>query len=132
MNREQLFRRCERDGCENVLTGRQRMWCSDNCRKRVWDSENRLTCIDCREPLGVGVHRQVGTPAERCVTCERKRRNDGLTERVEFVARLYNESKTTPEIRQALGWTGHPGRLINEARQRGLIGYRNRGYGEAA
>lgn len=29
------MRLCKREGCNNELTGKQRLWCSDACRKRV-------------------------------------------------------------------------------------------------
>lgn len=118
--------------CGADLPARRRKWCSEDCRKRAWDRANRLTCVDCGGQLAVGVHKDINNPAERCASCDQQRRHDELAARAEMVARLYNEGKSYKEIALALGWSGHPSRLVREARRRGLIGYRNRVYGRVA
>ncbi len=40
-----MTRRCQGPGCTNELTGRQRRWCSDACRKRAARLKGRVRVI---------------------------------------------------------------------------------------
>lgn len=74
-----------------------------------------------------------GWPDERCWSCEAKRRHERGEERIQQIAEMYRQGLSMREIAAALGW-GDNSRPpeITEAHRRGLIGYRNRGYGDAA
>lgn len=130
------MRSCKRCGGDIPPERPRSQWCSNNCRKRECDDKHRAACEDCGAALGPrsGWGNVVGSPRAYCGECWRVREADSHTERVEFVARLYNEGKTTREISAALGYgaASIPGMLLRDARRRGLIGYRNRGWDKEA
>jgi hypothetical protein len=99
-------------------------------KRRKVESNARLkrTCPHCGGPMGVARN-----GAKRChpCWCEEERRQRAA--RVELVARMYSDGKSYREIAAALGYgpNSQPPE-ITEARRRGLIGYRNRGYDRSA
>jgi hypothetical protein len=124
---------CQR--CGDPLSGRQRMWCSENCRKRACDDRNRAACVDCGEPMGVrSAFAHNDRPNERCRGCEDAMRAAGHEATLMRVVDMYRRGMRMREIASALGWSegSKPSKMIDEARKRGLIGYRHRGYGNAA
>lgn len=117
--------------CGDPLSGRQRQWCSENCRKRACDDRMRAPCPECGEPMSVrSAYRHKGRSQMSCRACCRKREAAAQRARVEDVAEMYREGLSMREIAAELGYgpNSKPWE-VTEARRLGLIGYRNRGYG---
>lgn len=134
--------KCQREGCDKPakpkppgVPGPVARFCSQNCQRRAWDAgPGQRYCVDCGDPLGIGVHPGKDCRAELCRGCYKARRTAEHTERVEHAARLYNDGVSQKDIARALGFAegSGPGMLLRDARRRGLIGYRNRGYEKQA
>lgn len=100
-------------------------------RHRRWQKNDFATCPVCGGQMTGNALRR--NPAATCAACERKARAERRAERLQLVARMYNDGATTREIADALGYaTRSTPPEVTQARRLGLIGYRNRGYGEAA
>lgn len=127
---------CERCGApvtpkDPSAPGYQARFCSENCRKRACDERNRATCAGCGADMGPrSGWKDRNRPRLHCLSCENDRRRAIHDARVERAAALYNAGKSHQEIAEAFGYgeNSTPGVLIRDARRRGLIGYRNRGY----
>jgi DNA-binding CsgD family transcriptional regulator len=116
---------CQREGCESVLTGRQRAWCSDGCRKRAHEQARRAMCPNCGDPMGVGSG-YPKEPPKQCRKCTDADRAEAHERHVQEVARLYNLGLTVKEIALELGFgpSSSPP-AMTEAHRRGLISYRH-------
>lgn len=115
--------------CGEPVPHGARKWCSENCRKRASDERHRGQCIDCGAALGSrSGWTNIAKPTKgRCVACDHREKAQRRRERIELVARLYNDGKKYREIAQALGYGANslPPEVV-EARKAGLIGRRNR------
>lgn len=115
---------CQR--CGGPLTGRQKQWCSDNCRKRACDNRARGLCIDCGDPLGP---RSAWVGTERCRPCRFKREAAAHRLRVEDVAEMYREGMSMREIARTLGYGDNSNpHEITEAFRLGLLTDADRRY----
>jgi hypothetical protein len=123
---------CQRCGAvvPDARNGQTRKWCSENCRKRAADDRARGRCVDCETPLAAG---SAWTGGTRCRPCYDQREAAAYEERLQNFVAMYNEGMPLREIARRLGW-GENSRppYLTDAHRRGLIGYRHRGYGEAA
>jgi hypothetical protein len=86
--------------------------------------------VDCETPLAAG---SAWTGGTRCRPCYDQREAAAYEERLQNFVAMYNEGMPLREIARRLGW-GENSRppYLTDAHRRGLIGYRHRGYGEAA
>lgn len=85
--------------CGHELLGRQRKWCSDNCRKRAFDSDQyRGTCEDCGA-------RTTRRSYHQCDGCRRAEAARGQLERRLVIAAMWGDGLTLPQIAETLETT---------------------------
>jgi predicted nucleic acid-binding Zn ribbon protein len=105
-----------------------RRYCSDNCRKRRWDGQNRWKpCVDC----GTEIRDARRARCRPCFDAERARQHEA---RLALMAELYNAGVPLREIVAALGRKPQPSgpgaslpELV-ELRKAGRVGYRYKAY----
>jgi hypothetical protein len=94
-------------------------------RNLPWRAKDFSQCPECGGRMSAA---RFG--GERCRECHVRREARAFEARLEDVAEMYREGKTLREIADALGYGPNSfAPEVTQARQRGLIGYRNRGYG---
>lgn len=101
--------------------GRPRQYCSENCRKRLWEWEHRTPCVVCGELVWSG---------DYCPEHAANRRGHAL--RLQQIEEMYNAGVAVREISRVLGLsrTSILGREFAELRRAGRIGYRYKAYAE--
>lgn len=89
---------CERCGAE--LHGKQRKFCSANCRKRASDDRDRARCSSCGRTLAPGSGRRGTT---RCRSCAgRAQRHEAARE---LIVGMWRDGASLSEIAASVGIT---------------------------
>lgn len=95
-----------------------RRYCSENCRKRLWDARTRgKPCDDCG--VWLSDERLV-----RCAACRRVKEAERHEATLKAVEELYNAGVPVREIAVRLGRRTGVGPEMTELRRAGRIGYR--------
>jgi predicted nucleic acid-binding Zn ribbon protein len=112
---------CKACGGPLPTTHPNRKFCSEHCRKRLWDSENRWKpCVDCGTPIS-------DDRRARCISCSHAHRADQHEAKLALVEAMYKAGVPVQEIGVRLGRKGGSGTVgpeLLQLRKAGRIGYR--------
>ena len=90
---------CQRDGCEERLSGKQSKWCSERCRKAGQDV-NRQSCVNCGLPTHYGTRNGY---AERPLCRRCVKLSPEAEERYARVLEMHQQGMRNYKIAIALG-----------------------------